>query len=131
MGPPPPPLTEVPKIDELDAIEDSSGQATSKLGQTVVVAANLGIPEPPAGTDAAANAPAGPQTPPPAKGAAPAAKTMPGHPAFVGGFASLHPAGCMFAMGDGSVRFVSRNMQFKILQAMANRSDGKLLTNDY
>jgi prepilin-type N-terminal cleavage/methylation domain-containing protein len=127
MGPPPPPLTEVPKFDETDGSEDPSGQTTtSKLQQPIVIAANLGT-EPPATIEPTANQP----VEPPAKSSAPTAKTMPGHPAFVGGFGSLHPAGGMFLMGDGSVRFISRNIPPRVLQALANRSDGKLLTNEY
>jgi len=125
MGPPPPPLTEIPKIDEADAIEDSSGQATSKLGQTIVIASNLDGPPP--ALDAPANQPAPAAT----KAPGAAAKTMPGNPAFVGGFGSLHPGGALFAMGDGSVRYVTRNIPAKILQALANRSDGKLPSNEY
>jgi prepilin-type N-terminal cleavage/methylation domain-containing protein len=131
MGPPPPPLTDVPKIDELDAIDDLSSQSTSKLGQVIVVAANLGIPEPPVATEAAANAPAEPQTPPPAKSAVTAAKTMPGHPAFVGGFGSLHPSISMFSFGDGSIRAISRNVDRKTYQTMASRNDGKLPASDF
>jgi prepilin-type N-terminal cleavage/methylation domain-containing protein len=121
MGPPPPPLTEVPKFEDADAIEDSTGQSTSKLSQPIV------------GTEPAeaTQPPAQPQAPSPAKGAAPTAKILPGHPAFVGGFGSLHPAGANFALGDGSVRFITRNVPAKILQSLANRSDGKLQPNDF
>src|SRR5206468_3645057 len=98
---------------------------------TIIIAANLGLPQPPANSDPAAVAPDTDQAPPPAKATAPTAKTLPGHPAFVGGFGSLHPGGANFAMGDGSVRFISRNIPANVLQALANRGDGKLLTNEY
>ena len=46
---------------------------------------------------------------------------------FVGGFNSWHPAGVNFAFGDGSVRFISEAIGLEVLQALANRSDGKLV----
>jgi prepilin-type N-terminal cleavage/methylation domain-containing protein len=55
---------------------------------------------------------------------------LPGNPAFVGGFASDHPNGAIFAMGDGSIRFLTRNTSRKVLQLLANRSDGKVI-DDY
>ena len=32
----------------------------------------------------------------------------------------------IFAMGDGSIKALTRGMSGKVLQAMANKSDGKL-----
>ncbi|HUQ71644.1 MAG TPA: DUF1559 domain-containing protein [Planctomycetaceae bacterium] len=51
-------------------------------------------------------------------------------PKFVGGFSSHHTGGGHFAMGDGSVRFFSDNIQPKLFQNLANRRDGEL-TGDY
>jgi prepilin-type N-terminal cleavage/methylation domain-containing protein len=49
-----------------------------------------------------------------------------GTPLYVGGFSSYHPSGAMFAMGDGSVRFVNNNINTATLQELAHRSDGRL-----
>ncbi len=38
------------------------------------------------------------------------------------GFASFHPGGLNFALGDGAVRFISTNIDFSILEAAATRS---------
>lgn len=54
---------------------------------------------------------------------------LPGNPAFVGGFASEHPNVAIFAMGDGSIKALTRGMSGKVLQAFAHKSDGKLDTN--
>jgi prepilin-type N-terminal cleavage/methylation domain-containing protein len=45
----------------------------------------------------------------------------------VGGFASSHPGGAQFALGDGSVRFVSEAIRLTTLQYLANRSDRHIL----
>jgi len=39
--------------------------------------------------------------------------------------ASLHPGGCQFALGDGSVRFVSETIQKSMLNNLARMSDGE------
>jgi len=87
---------------------------------------------------AAASAPTDPAAPPdagsapaPPGGGAPAKKlaVLPGNPAFVGGFGSEHPNVAIVAMGDGSIRAVTRGMSGKVLQAMAHRRDGKLENN--
>jgi hypothetical protein len=61
----------------------------------------------------------------PAQGSAPASG-----PAFVGGFSSPHHGGAHVAMGDGSVRFVSERVRPEILQKLANRCDGGLVSAD-
>ena len=45
----------------------------------------------------------------------------------VGGFASYHTGGAHFGLGDGAVRFLSENIDYKIYQALANRHDGQLV----
>ncbi|MEX2176070.1 MAG: DUF1559 domain-containing protein [Pirellulaceae bacterium] len=58
--------------------------------------------------------------------AAPAGAAAPGSPLYVGGFGSAHPGGAQFAIGDGSVRFVSESVSPAILADWAHRSDGRL-----
>ncbi|HMC09877.1 MAG TPA: DUF1559 domain-containing protein [Pirellulaceae bacterium] len=107
-GTPPPPLSEMPALlDDSDPLDDSSGQAADQPAAPLVDA------------------------PAPIASAIVATKPLPGHPAFVGGFGGEHPGGAIFAVGDGSIRFLSRNVAAKVLQALAHKSDGKLLTNDY
>jgi prepilin-type N-terminal cleavage/methylation domain-containing protein len=49
------------------------------------------------------------------------------NPLYVGGFSSYHTGGAHFGMGDGSVRFISQNINEVIYQALANRHDGQLI----
>ena len=51
-------------------------------------------------------------------------------PTYVGGFSSHHEGGAHFAMGDGSVRFMSENIDPGIFKNFANRADGNL-TSDF
>ncbi|OYW19885.1 MAG: hypothetical protein B7Z55_08095 [Planctomycetales bacterium 12-60-4] len=46
--------------------------------------------------------------------------------AKVGGFSSYHVGGAHFTMGDGSVRYISENINPVTLQRLANRHDGEL-----
>jgi len=48
-------------------------------------------------------------------------------PLVSGGFASAHPGGMNCVLADGSVRFLSFNVDEKTLQAMGNRQDGQLI----
>jgi len=48
---------------------------------------------------------------------------------FVGGFSSYHTGGCHFGIGDGSVRFLSENINHSVYEALANRHDGQLLSD--
>jgi prepilin-type N-terminal cleavage/methylation domain-containing protein len=50
----------------------------------------------------------------------------PGSPLFVGGFASMHPAGVQMAFGDGRVSFISATVSPALLSQMGHRADGKL-----
>jgi prepilin-type N-terminal cleavage/methylation domain-containing protein/prepilin-type processing-associated H-X9-DG protein len=69
-----------------------------------------------------------PPTPPEKPDAAPAAKPLPPGPVLpVGGFASVHPGGSLFAFGDGHVSFVSSSLSPKVYQALGSRADGQLL----
>jgi len=56
---------------------------------------------------------------------------VPVGPLAVGGFASDHPGGGNFAMGDGSVRFISESISITIYQQLGNRQDGQLLEDGY
>ncbi|WP_417398383.1 DUF1559 domain-containing protein [Gimesia chilikensis] len=49
------------------------------------------------------------------------------NPLSVGGFSSYHTGGAQFGLGDGSVRFLSENIDETVYQALANRHDGQLL----
>lgn len=49
----------------------------------------------------------------------------------VGGFASMHPGGAQFAMGDGSVQFLSDTVDPVVFGNLANRADGSTNTSDF
>ena len=51
----------------------------------------------------------------------------PASPWFVGGFSSAHPGVFNFAMGDGSVRTLSKSINATILKQLAHRADGELI----
>ncbi len=57
-------------------------------------------------------------------------KNAPGTPGFVGGFASQHPGGANFTMGDGSVKFL-KTTTGGALKLLANRSDGEIIDGAY
>ncbi len=65
-----------------------------------------------------------PFTAPPGFVAAPGG-VLPGNPLWVGGFASYHPGGAQFAVGDGSVRFISNTISSVVLSQITQRSDGQ------
>ena len=46
-----------------------------------------------------------------------------------GGFSSSHEGGAHFGMGDGSVRFISENINVAIFQNLANRDDGEMISD--
>ena len=43
---------------------------------------------------------------------------------------SLHPGGCQFAMGDGSVRFVAQSVPITTLEQMSSIAEGTMATTD-
>jgi prepilin-type N-terminal cleavage/methylation domain-containing protein len=45
----------------------------------------------------------------------------------VGGYSSFHVGGGNFVLGDGSVRFISQNINVALFQQLGNRADGKLM----
>jgi type II secretory pathway pseudopilin PulG len=121
----PPPLNSVPAFNDTDGEDTLAGQATEAAAEPAAIAdANA----PPGTPDDNATVPAAPPLTPPAP---PRLPSLPGNPAFVGGFASQHPNVSMAVMGDGSVRSVTRNIARVVLQGLANRSDGKLVPNDF
>ncbi|SIO29354.1 prepilin-type N-terminal cleavage/methylation domain-containing protein [Singulisphaera sp. GP187] len=46
------------------------------------------------------------------------------------GFASLHPGGCQFLLGDGSVRFMKETLAPQVFQALASRAGGEVIGAD-
>jgi prepilin-type N-terminal cleavage/methylation domain-containing protein/prepilin-type processing-associated H-X9-DG protein len=48
-------------------------------------------------------------------------------PGAVGGFSSHHSGGAQFALGDGSVRFISENIDINVYNSLGNRNDGNIL----
>ncbi|WP_339730994.1 DUF1559 domain-containing protein [uncultured Gimesia sp.] len=49
----------------------------------------------------------------------------------VGGFGSNHMGGANFALGDGSVRFISENIDAALFEQLGNRADGKLIMDGF
>ena len=47
-------------------------------------------------------------------------------PNTVGGFGSSHTGGAQFALGDGSVRFLSENIDIEVYESLGKRADGTL-----
>jgi prepilin-type N-terminal cleavage/methylation domain-containing protein len=47
-------------------------------------------------------------------------------PNSVGGFGSWHTGGAQFALGDGSVRFLSENIDIELFESLGKRADGTL-----
>jgi hypothetical protein len=48
---------------------------------------------------------------------------------YVGGPSSHHTGGWHNAMGDGAVRFISENVDPKVLRNLTHRSDGEMLAD--
>jgi prepilin-type N-terminal cleavage/methylation domain-containing protein len=51
----------------------------------------------------------------------------PANPLAVGGFASAHTDGVNFALGDGSVRFITDGVSAGLMRRLANRADGQMI----
>jgi prepilin-type N-terminal cleavage/methylation domain-containing protein len=49
----------------------------------------------------------------------------------VGGYSSFHTGGGHFVLGDGSVRFISQNINLPLFQQLGNRADGKLISKEF
>jgi prepilin-type processing-associated H-X9-DG protein len=48
------------------------------------------------------------------------------------GFRGYHPGGVMFAMVDGSVRFISDSVEHKtVFRPLSTKSGGEVITGDY
>ena len=60
----------------------------------------------------------------------PAAAVVPANPDAlmleVGGFGSMHAGGAHYVLGDGSVRFISQNINPQVFKNLGNRADGEL-----
>jgi hypothetical protein len=52
---------------------------------------------------------------------------IPPEPNQVGGFGSFHAGGAQFGLGDGSVRFLSENIDPEVLKNLGNRADGAII----
>ncbi len=51
---------------------------------------------------------------------------------FSSGFSSFHPGGCHFLMADGSVQFLSQNINQHVLVALTTRAGGEVMSgSDY
>lgn len=72
-----------------------------------------------------------PDTPPLAPPGQPLLKGFPMTATAVGGFASRHPGGANFALGDGSVKFIADTINMKVIQQLAHRADGQLLLEEF
>ena len=60
-----------------------------------------------------------------------AASAQPSNPTAVGGFSSVHTGGANFALGDGSVRFITETINLQVYQQLGHRADGKLLEDGF
>jgi hypothetical protein len=72
------------------------------------------------------DAPAAESKAPVAEGKSPAADPT-DDVLYVGGFASHHPMGAFFGLGDGNVRFILDDIDPTVFQQLGNRADGALI----
>ncbi len=79
--------------------------------------------------DVAPRAATDPELQPDANGMLPHSRLggNPAAPLAVGGFSSDHIGGVNFAMGDGSVRFITDGVSASLLGRLANRNDGQII----
>lgn len=56
---------------------------------------------------------------------------VPMTPTAVGGFASVHPSGANFALGDGTIKFIAETINMQVFQQLGHRADGQLLDEGY
>ncbi|MEX2285765.1 MAG: DUF1559 domain-containing protein [Planctomycetaceae bacterium] len=61
----------------------------------------------------------------------PGAEAPAGKPLPPGGFESPHAGGAQFGMGDGSVRFISENVNSQLFQLLGHRADGELISDEF
>jgi prepilin-type N-terminal cleavage/methylation domain-containing protein len=126
----PPAMTQLPPLDVTDIDESEAPAADAEAAPGQPATPDGATPAPPDGAPPAApDSPTGdPSGAAPATGgASKALAVLPGNPLFVGGFASDHPNIALVAMGDGSIRAMTRNLPPTILQRLAHRADGKLI----
>jgi prepilin-type processing-associated H-X9-DG protein len=106
------------------ADESGKGSAKSEPGET---GNETGTTAPDTTPTVGATTPA--EQPAPSEPAAPANGPA-GTQLIVGGFGSFHPGGANFAMGDGSVRYLTSAINPTVYQQLGHRADGKLLSSD-
>jgi prepilin-type processing-associated H-X9-DG protein len=49
--------------------------------------------------------------------------------AYMGGYMSQHPGGVNVALGDGSVHFLSEDIDYIVYQYLGNKADGEIITS--
>jgi prepilin-type N-terminal cleavage/methylation domain-containing protein/prepilin-type processing-associated H-X9-DG protein len=126
-----PPSTSQPAVNGMPAPDEAAGVTAPGGTAEAAPAQEPGAEQPPS-VDAGP-----PATPPPPDAGSPAAarifdSAMQGAqtPLYVGGFGSYHPGGTNFALGDGSVRYLSISIDVQVYQQLGHRADGKLLSDD-
>ena len=63
-------------------------------------------------------------------GSLPAEGTLNGRGIGADGFASGHPGGCQFLLGDGLVRFLKETVTPPVFRALATRAGGEIIGGD-
>jgi prepilin-type N-terminal cleavage/methylation domain-containing protein len=112
----------------IEEFQESPPEAASTESENVEAAAPSTNPErAPGGDFVVEEAPTSQNLKPDKDGLLPHSKLggNPAAPLAVGGFSSRHVAGCNFALGDGSVRFITDQVTPSLLGRLANRADGQ------